>query len=354
MNTNINNYYCVTYNSKGKSNLIDSNIINLEKIYAIKSSSKTGITYLINKLKEYYSDNKYSIELIHNPIDNSIIQGLINLDLNIGIFDNELLDKIFNTTIFLDLDLNIKCSYKITEIDKLKSKIDEHLNYAIKHFTSAKEIHDEWEQVYLNHINFSEADKLAIDICDTIFENYNNISTDFINDCIPLVRVRFFGAISPDGAHNYLNEILDNYNNRYYIKGRPGTCKSTIMKHIANKAQELGLDTDIYNCASDVDSVDMVCINQIDTCIFDSTAPHEFFPTKDDDVIIDTYDKLLPIGFDEEHESEIKNIKTKYQNHIVNGINELKDVKKYMKILEDGYGIIDFDGIQNIFDKIIS
>ncbi|QSX07206.1 hypothetical protein JYG23_07645 [Sedimentibacter sp. zth1] len=356
MKNRISNYYCLTYNSKCAYNLIDSNIIQLDKIYALRCKSTTITTYLQNKFKKYFIENDHVIEIIHNPLDNTQIDGIINITLNIGIICEYAIDKIFGTTVFIDLNKSIKQFGKnsIEEIEHTKN-INTHLNSACEYFRKAKVIHDDWEEVYLESMDFEKADEIADDVINAIFKTKDMYDTNKNrNENNPLVRVRFFGAISPNGATNYVEEIIENIENRYYIKGKPGTGKSTMMKKIANKAQDYGFDVDIYNCASDVDSVDMVVIDALDTCIFDSTFPHEFFPTRDNDIVIDLYEKLLPENFDENNSTILNNISSKYKKQINAGILKLKEVRTTQKKLDSYYSSsIDFDEIENIYTDII-
>ena len=50
------------------------------------------------------------------------------------------------------------------------------------------------------------------------------------------------------------------------------------MKRIAAAAQENGFDVEFYRCSLDPNSCDMVLIRELGFCVFDSTAPHEYFP----------------------------------------------------------------------------
>ena len=85
----------------------------------------------------------------------------------------------------------------------------------------------------------------------------------------------FAAANSGRGFVSFYNEIFKNDNicRRYLIKGGPGTGKSTFMRRVADKAQNLGMRVKRYRCSSDPTSLDGVIINDC-VAIIDSTSPH--------------------------------------------------------------------------------
>lgn len=90
---------------------------------------------------------------------------------------------------------------------------------------------------------------------------------------------RYYAACNgKDGFVSMFDDLFfcDTMKRRYIIKGGPGCGKSTLMKRIANRAEKLGYDTEVYFCSSDITSLDGVIINDIGVCIFDATAPHSY------------------------------------------------------------------------------
>ena len=98
----------------------------------------------------------------------------------------------------------------------------------------------------------------------------------------------------------------------------------------------------------------MLVFPELDTCIFDSTAPHEFFPSMDNDIVIDMYSELLEDGFDERNEELLNEIKAKYNEDIVKGVSVFKEIFKLYDNLETEYiSTIDFDLLANLYEKIL-
>ncbi len=65
----------------------------------------------------------------------------------------------------------------------------------------------------------------------------------------------------------------------FIIKGGPGTGKSTLMKKIANQAEQLNMPVEKHWCSSDSQSLDGVVLPDLKTAIFDGTAPHLIDPS---------------------------------------------------------------------------
>ena len=85
-------------------------------------------------------------------------------------------------------------------------------------------------------------------------------------------RTYFLGGASPAGFHtDFWREHRSCYG--YYLKGGPGTGKSTLMKAVA--AAFAGEPVSCWHCASDPRSLDAVVLEERGVFVADATAPHE-------------------------------------------------------------------------------
>lgn len=131
---------------------------------------------------------------------------------------------------------------------------------------------------------------------------------------------RFFGASTVDGSVNYIDNLTLGLNSRCFIKGRPGTGKSTFLKKLVKNANDAGFDTEVYYCSFDKNSLDMVIVPALSFCVFDSTKPHELFPSREGDKIFDFYSEAGLCGTDERYSGEIEEISGKYGQRISEGL----------------------------------
>ena len=127
-----------------------------------------------------------------------------------------------------------------------------------------------------------------------------------------------------------------------------------MLKKIASAAEEKGFDVEIYHCGFDPNSLDMVIIRELDLAIFDSTAPHEYFPTKESDEIIDVYYLAIKPGTDEEYKAQLDSIIARYNSTVANGTSYLADAKLLHDELENIYiDAMDFNEVNKITQDLM-
>ena len=93
-------------------------------------------------------------------------------------------------------------------------------------------------------------------------------------------RRLFAGVNSPFGFYSCFQSIInqETANRIIYIKGGPGTGKSTLMKKIAAACEAAGEPVEVFHCSSDPHSLDGVHIVNRKIALMDSTAPHVMEP----------------------------------------------------------------------------
>lgn len=181
-----------------------------------------------------------------------------------------------------------------------------------KAYSEAKKIHDEWEKIYISNMNAEALNKYTKQIIEEILDGKSA-------DKLSKNRNRFFGASTSCGSVNFIDDLTEDLNKRYFIKGRPGTGKSTFLKRLREAVQNKGFDTETYYCSFDPQSLDMVIVRELSLCVFDSTAPHEKFPESERDIILDFYKEAELEGVDEKYKSELSEIAAQYEEKIKEG-----------------------------------
>lgn len=90
-------------------------------------------------------------------------------------------------------------------------------------------------------------------------------------------KIRYFlGANSPQGFYSLYDQLIDPTQARaiYILKGGPGCGKSSLMRRVAQQAEEAGAWVEYIQCSGDPDSLDAVLLPEYSTAIVDGTAPH--------------------------------------------------------------------------------
>lgn len=94
-------------------------------------------------------------------------------------------------------------------------------------------------------------------------------------------KVRFFlGSNSPGGFYSLYDRLIDpeQANAVYILKGGPGCGKSSLMRRIGLRAEEMGEQVEYIHCSGDPDSLDGIVLHRAKTAIVDGTAPHVVEP----------------------------------------------------------------------------
>ena len=338
--------------AKGFVNFYSSILSKINNIYVLKGYSDRFNTKLLKIIGNRYLAEGYDLEVINSTIDIEALEGIIIPKENIAVVIEKVTHGISlnmkeATLQYIELEKAFdlkKIEDKKALIESTTNKILEKFQESHNYFSIALKIHDEWEKIYIANMDFKKADILTEEVINNLLGKAKDKNTDknFIVD-------RYLGGSTPVGPHDYVPNITEG-TKRYFIKGRPGTGKSTILKKLAKKAAEKGYDVEIYHCGFDPNSLDMVIVRELGFAIFDSTAPHEYFPSKDSDEIIDVYEKLITPGTDEEYEEQLKDIVKRYKEQVGNGVTALEKAKILKDEIENIYEEA-FDEVRG--DKLI-
>jgi Cdc6-like AAA superfamily ATPase len=350
----VRNYYAGGNTAKGFHSLCDDCLKDLQKVFILQGAPGTGKSTFMKKIGEYWVNRNYQVEYLHCPLDTSSIDGVIIVELKVGIVNGSgsyaitpralgAIEEYINLGEAWD---SAKLAEQKDQIMKLSMLAGNATQKAYERFAEALSIHDNWEKIYIEAMDFQKADDLTRKL---IFQFYGNMTLNKEST----VKHRFLGAATPDGAVDYVPNLTEDVAKRYFIKGRPGSGKSTMLRKIAEEAQIRGLDVEVYHCGFDPNSLDMVIVRELGIAIFDSTAPHEYFPSRDGDEIVDMYGSVIASGTDEIFEEEINNHKTAYRNMMDQATGLLKESSEYNRELEGIYkDAMDFEKVNEQTERV--
>lgn len=326
-------YYTSANTSSGFVDFTEENIFDVKRKILLKGSSYHIINLILRLAFEYTERN---CEQIIKAGKSDILSGIILNNREMAI-----LSKCENP----DKVINIDNLFGVAEYNPKTRYLYECMHNS---FYEAKLIHDKWERVYIENMDFDRLGKFKDEIIAGLVDNKSNLGSS-------KVYKRFFGTVTDGGNVNFIDELTENLNKRYFIKGRPGTGKSTFLKKLSKSLTEKGFDVEEYYCSFDKESLDMVISRELSFAVFDSTSPHEKFPERETDEILDFYVNSGLEGIDEKYKNELMNIKASYDMKIKEGksffriANELKEAsEKQMlsKVKDDDLAYI----IKNIFN----
>ncbi|PRR78189.1 hypothetical protein CLLI_18580 [Clostridium liquoris] len=106
-------------------------------------------------------------------------------------------------------------------------------------------------------------------------------------------RHLFPGSNTSQGFYSFFQYIIPANEARriFYIKGGPGTGKSSLMKKISKIFLDNGHTIEFFHCSSDNESLDAIAIKDLGIALIDGTAPHINDPS-----VPGALDEILNLG----------------------------------------------------------
>lgn len=199
---------------------------------------------------------------------------------------------------------------------------------ALEALKDAKGVHDEWERVNIQRMDWKQHEQLTQSIKEELFglmqlHKPSNVSH------------RIIGSLSSGGAHDFIPSITKRMKRRMLIKGLPGTGKSTMMRALGEEAERRGFDVLYGWCGLDPASIDLILFPELSVCMFDATKPHAYDPDNPRDELVD----LVPMcRKDEQAEKAIEEISERYRHRIQDAAGYMQShvqAKNSVKILMD-------------------
>ncbi|WP_018247486.1 PRK06851 family protein [Orenia marismortui] len=344
----IKNYYPGGNTSKGFYSFYEYLPYGAERIFVIKGGPGTGKSTFMKKIAYDMVDKGYDIELHWCSSDNESLDGLLIPDLKVALLDGTAphmvdpkypgaIDEIINLGRYWDRELIEEGKEKIVGLSK---SIWNCFNRAYAYLAEAKLIHDEWEECYLEGMDFQAANKITKDLIEEILDG------EKLADELGKDRHLFGSAFTPNGAVDYFDNITEDIETRYIIKGRPGTGKSTLMKKVAESARERGFEVAYFHCSFDPASIDMIVIEELSVALIDGTAPHVVDPVRVGDKVVDMLE-CVDSEIVEKNTPQIDQVKARYNVVMDNALASIQQAKALHDNLEEFYiEAMDFEAIE--------
>ncbi|WP_139999663.1 PRK06851 family protein [Paenibacillus paridis] len=321
-------YFARGNTAHGAHFLYKSAFQGLNTLYILTGPPGTGKSTVIGSLANSLLEKGQQLQYFHSPLRPDELDGIIATELKVGIVDGRVCEGISEVAagevLFVDLgdalDNSLILPQQLAAIEHLRAKLADAYSKGYETFLTALRIHDEWEKFYIENMDFVKADQIGQQfIQQLVASQESNLSKD--------VRHLFFGAATPKGAFDFIQSLTAQLERRIFIKGRPGSGKSTMLKKLAAAAENKGIEVQVFHCGFDPNSLDMLIFPSLSTAIFDSTAPHEYFPERNGDEVLDMYAHTITPGTDEAYAVEIAAIKERYSA-------KMKEATSYLKLAE--------------------
>lgn len=344
-------YLIASNTSAGFVSFADNFLKDAERVYILKGSPGCGKSTFIKRIGNELLQEGFSVDFVNSPTDSNSIDGIFVHDVGVaivngtapGVIDPKYpgaIDRLLDFGEFWDMDYlrNNK-----EEIKKYFDEIEVQYKELFKYLKNAKLIHDRWEKEYLIGMDFNKAEEITTGLIKKILKEKKEFTGKEWH--------RFSGAMTPQGNINFYASLTNNIKNRYIVKGRPGTGKSTMTRRIAKAALDAGYNVEYYHCAFDPDSIDMIIIPELSFAILDGTAPHVFDPGELDN-LVDMFE-CIDTDTVNEHDDPIKSIEKEYADEIGKAKKVYGKIKELNDKLEGYYiNATDFNDVNALRIRI--
>lgn len=300
-------YFVNSNGCEGFYSLFRSNFGRMQTVLQLGDYPMKTLETVVNAILEEAEQNDCQVEIVHNCLDNTV-EGLLLPQFSTGI---------------VNIPLYIDYGYPVQKLmyDDAVEKTRQHLLRSHQYFCEAKEIHDRWERIYTENTDYDALNDFTKEQISLLLEGKQGERRG-------RVVHRFFGAATENGPVDWIEDLTARIGRRVFIKGRPGTGKSTFLKKLSDQAVAAGFDTEIYHCAFDPFSLDMVIVRDLDLCVFDSTSPHEYFPDRETDTVLDFYAAAVREDTDKRFEETLQTLKKQYQNQMEQACSEIAEANR--------------------------
>lgn len=338
MTTAERHIYAAGNTARGYRTLYDSVLAGLDRIYLLTGVVEGITSGLIETMGKELAKKTHQVEWIHSPFMNGQYDGIVFPELKVAIMDYSY-PRIWRPQGpgVKEIQVNLQTALIPDKLAPYKDKIagwyEKIFAYDQQAYTAygeALRIHDDWEAIYISNLDPQAANQITEEVKELFF-GQGSLPKE------SRVRRMYLGAATPAGPVDHIMKLTDQLDKRYFIKGRPGSGKSTMLKKLVEEAVKNGMDVEVYHCGLDPHSLDMVILPEKSVAIFDSTAPHEYFPSKETDEVIDMYARAITPGTDEKYSDQIHEIKTRYTQKVKEANAYLVDAKELREQLNAAY-----------------
>ena len=336
--------------SKGFYSYFD-NIINLKeanRFFVIKGGPGVGKSSLMKKVGHEMVALGYDIEFHHCSGDPDSIDAVYIPELKVAMVDGtapHVIDPRFPGAVDEVVNLgecwvednmvaNRECIIKsIEENGKIYKRV-------YKYLAAAKIIHDDIEWVYGQAMDY---EKLNIETNQWVEKVLKGVKA---KKKLAKERHMFGSAITYQGHIEHSETFISPKKKVHYIKGAPGTGKSTVLQKLANKFTEKGYDIELYHEPLEPEKLESIIVPELDLAITTNS-------NYDNSLALDL-DKYLKLGVIEKYKDELMESERVYTYLLDNVFCNLKKTKINHDEIETYYiPNIDFDKVNAITASLI-
>ncbi|WP_018211731.1 PRK06851 family protein [Desulfitobacterium hafniense] len=248
-------------------------------IYVIKGGPGVGKSTFMKKIGEEMLKAGFDLEYHCCSSDNQSIDGIVIPELGIALLDGTAphvvdpkipgaVDEIINLGEYWDESLIRPYKKEIIACSQEIGRCFESAYFALK---DAKNAMDEWEFYIKPDQDWQRINQIYLKTKQELFKAPSSQGTG-------KTRHLFAWAHTPQGRTQHIDSLIQGMDSLYSLKGQAGTGKSTLLARLAEEAEVLNYDLEIYHNALEPDKIDLLLIPELHTALVISSEHYPYHP----------------------------------------------------------------------------
>ncbi|WP_342577959.1 hypothetical protein [Psychrobacillus sp. FSL K6-2843] len=349
LNGTITHFMGKSYTGQGVKNFYKELIQEAKKVYFFKGPASSRLSETLKEIGYAAIRRGNDMEWFLDPLDEDAVEAVYIVDTKTLYLQTNTIDPFFygaghEWVTYYD-------AYKLDRLRDVGLVVrDKHLEgeawlaKGLQTLSKAKLIHDDWEQLIQPGMDWKGIDSLLDDLKKKYIGNVKLQKN-------PKLTHRLMGSLTPLGAKDTFSSISKSLKTRLYIKGLPGSGKSSFMKKFGEEAKSHGLDVRYIWCGLDANSIDGVVIPELQLSIVDATSPHIYDPEREGDEIVDFFPYIDQNQWAEEELTKVREAYSSEMELAQDYISTYFAEAKLIKSLYDS--AIDEDKWRELHDKML-
>ncbi|NLT94412.1 MAG: hypothetical protein GXW85_02585 [Clostridia bacterium] len=309
------------------------------RIFCIKGGPGVGKSTFMKAIGQAMLERGFDVEYHNCSSDNNSIDGVVIPAIKVALIDGTAphivdpktpgaIDEIINLGEYWD-EKGLRENRD--EVIASRNRVSRLFKIAYSSLKEAKVIHDEWESYITESMDFAPVNKITRYVANEVF---SDVEPDYTR--VAKARHLFGSAITPQGPVNKLDSILVDVENVYILRGEPGVGKSTFMEKMLARAQEMGIDTEVFHCPLDPVKLDFLVIPKLKVAFINGTEPLKVDLKRFTTTEID-FDQFLDPEILDIYEKEIDSCKERFWEAYNRAVYYISQAKKVHDEMEEYY-----------------
>lgn len=325
-----------------------------KKIFIFKGGPGVGKSTLMKKIGYTMVDLGHDVEFHYCSSDSNSLDGIALLKYGIVLVDGTAphiidpkypggVDEIINLGEFWDAE-GIQAHRE--KIIASTNEVSRFFARSYKYLAAARNIAENISAIHAQSMNHSAVFSIGAELENSLLE-FASLSGD--SSAPGLSRHLFSSAYSPQGYIDFTDSILQRARRIYYLEGVRGSGKSDLMKRIAARAIDKGMDVEIYHTPLIPQEIGSILIKDINVGL---TSSPLFREKNYKTINLNEYlDKGFLANFEEEIRSDSELLDRLTEQALIN----ISRAKQEHDVLEEYYkSNMDYAAIEDKYEELLS